>query len=115
MSASAASTAYAIRCVNDTLPPRPRRRWLLMTILLSTSSLAGTARTLVAVGTPRLAVMLVTVRAAAPRSLLTSVPSGGLGGESGAGLGGAGGACGADRAGAGAAGAACGARAAGAA
>jgi hypothetical protein len=72
------------------LPPRPRRRWLLMTILLSTSSLAGTARTLVAVGTPRLAVMLVTVRAAAPRSLLTSVPSGGLGGESRAGLGGEG-------------------------
>src|SRR5580698_6509471 len=100
MSASAASTAYAIRCVNDTLPPRPRRRWLLMTILLSTSSLAGTARTLVAVGTPRLAVMLVTVRAAAPRSLLTSVPSGGLGGESRAGLEGEdrawlGGACGA--------------------
>src|ERR1700733_13270280 len=61
-----------------------------MTILLSTSSLAGTARTLVAVGTPRLAVMLVTVRAAAPRSLLTSVPSGGLGGESRAWLGGAG-------------------------
>src|SRR5580658_1888564 len=59
-----------------------------MTILLSTSSLAGTARTLVAVGTPRLAVMLVTVRAAAPRSLATSVPSGGLGGEEGAGPGG---------------------------
>ena len=51
-----------------------------MTILLSTSSLAGIARTLVAVGTARLAVMLVTVRAAAPRSLLTSVPSGGSGG-----------------------------------
>ena len=39
-----------------------------MTIRLSTSSLAGTARTLVAVGTARLAVMLLTVRAAAPRS-----------------------------------------------
>src|SRR5271157_4991706 len=78
-----------MRCVNDTLPPRPRRRWLLMTIRLSASSLAGTARALVAVGTARLAVMLVTVRAAAPRSLLTSVPSGGLGGESRAGLGGA--------------------------
>ena len=77
-----------MRCVNDTLPPRPRRRWLLMTIRLSASSLAGTARTLVAVGTARLAVMLVTVRAAAPRSLLTSVPSGGLGGASRAGLGG---------------------------
>src|ERR1700677_832899 len=80
-----------MRCVNDTLRPRPRRRWLLMTILLSTSSLAGTARTLVAVGTPRLAGLLVAVRAAAPRSLLTSVRSGGLGGASGAGLGGLGG------------------------
>src|SRR5580693_4017847 len=77
-----------MRCVNDTLPPRPRRRWLLMTIRLSASSLAGTARTLVAVGTARLAVMLVTVRAAAPRSLLTSVPSGGVGGEGRAGIGG---------------------------
>ena len=46
-----------------------------MTIRLSISSLAGTSRTLVAVGTARLAVMLMTVRAAAPRSLLTSVPS----------------------------------------
>src|SRR5271169_1396656 len=77
-----------MRCVNDTLPPRPRRRWLLMTIRLSASSLAGIARTLVAVGTARLAVMLVTVRAAAPRSLLPSVPWGGVGGESRAGLGG---------------------------
>ena len=79
-----------MRCVNDTLPPRPRRRWLLMTIRLSASSLAGIARTLVAVGTARLAVMLVTVRAAAPRSLLTSVPSGGVGGEGRAGVGGEG-------------------------
>ena len=39
-----------------------------MTIRLSTSSLAGTARTLVAVGTVRLASMLVTTRAAAPLS-----------------------------------------------
>ena len=64
-----------------------------MTILLSASSLAGIARTLVAVGTARLAVMLVTVRAAAPRSLLTSVPWGGFGGEARAGDGAAGGAC----------------------
>src|SRR5260370_29882165 len=61
-----------------------------MTILLSTSSLAGTARTLVAVGTDRLAVMLLTVRAAAPRSLLTSAPMGGLGGGGAAGIGGGG-------------------------
>src|ERR1035437_4663525 len=85
MDLSAAITAWPIRWVNDTLPPRPRRRWLLMTIRLSTSSLAGTARTLVAVGTPRLAIMLVTVRAAAPRSLLTSAP-GPAGGVCGAGV-----------------------------
>src|SRR5579859_6666121 len=110
-----------MRWVNDTLPPRPRRRWLLMTIRLSISSLAGTSRTLVAVGTPRLAVMLMTVRAAAPRSLLTSVPSGSGGvvaagtagaeaaGAAGGGAAGAGGACGAGAAwSAGAAGAAAG-------
>src|ERR1700760_3364033 len=95
-----------MRWVNDTLPPRPRRRWLLMTILLSTSSLAGIARTLVAVGTARLAVMLLTVRAAAPRSLLTSVPWGGFGGEGRAGGGGGVGVAGLGAGGAGRAGAA---------
>src|SRR4051812_44260214 len=54
-------------CVNDTLPPRARARWLLMTIRLSQSSLTGTWRTLVAVGTVRLASMFCTVRAGAPR------------------------------------------------
>ena len=39
-----------------------------MTIRLSQSSLTGTERTLVAVGTVRLASMLATVRAGAPRS-----------------------------------------------
>ena len=39
-----------------------------MTIRLSQSSLTGTDRTLVAVGTERLASMLLTVRAGAPRS-----------------------------------------------
>src|SRR5580700_2770163 len=39
-----------------------------MTMRLSISSLAGTDRTLVAVGTLRLAAMLTAVRAAAPRS-----------------------------------------------
>src|SRR5215469_9799039 len=39
-----------------------------MTIRLSISSFAGTGRTLVAVGTVRLAVMFAAVRAAAPRS-----------------------------------------------
>src|SRR6476469_691582 len=56
-----------MRWVNDTLPPRARDRWLLMTIRLSQSSLTGTERTLVAVGTLRLASMLATVRAGAPR------------------------------------------------
>ena len=54
--------------VNDTLPPRPRDRWLLITTLLSISNFTGTDRTLVAVGTERLASMLVTTRPAAPRS-----------------------------------------------
>ena len=50
-STSARTSAYPIRWVKLTLPPRPRARWLLITMRLSTSSLAGTARTLVAVGT----------------------------------------------------------------
>ena len=68
ISSSALMRAYPIRWVKLTLPPRLRLRWLLMTTLLSMRSLAGTTRTLVAVGTLRLASMLVTVRAAAPRS-----------------------------------------------
>src|SRR3954469_11005526 len=54
-------------CVKDTLPPRARARWLLITMRLSQSSLTGTCRTLVAVGTVRLASMFATVRAGAPR------------------------------------------------
>src|SRR5436190_23816421 len=65
-----------MKCVNDTLPPRPRRRWLLTTVRLSTSSLAGIARTLVAVGTARLDSMLATTRAAAPLSGRASDPPG---------------------------------------
>src|SRR3954451_20952058 len=67
-SASARTRAKPMMWVNDTLPPRPRRRWLLMTTRLSISSFAGIARTLVAVGTARLASMLETTRAAAPLS-----------------------------------------------
>src|SRR3954447_3578283 len=67
-SASARTSAKPMTWVNDTLPPRPRRRWLLITTRLSMSSLAGITRTLVAVGTVRLASMLETTRAAAPRS-----------------------------------------------
>src|SRR5450432_2979960 len=55
-------------CVNEILPPRPRFRWLFITRRLSATSLAGMSRTLVAVGTVRLASMFVTVRAAAPLS-----------------------------------------------
>src|SRR5690242_10182298 len=72
------------RWVKETLPPRPRLRWLLMTMRLSMSSLAGTARTLVAVGTSRLASMLVTVRAATPLRRTSSAPAGTAG--AGAGL-----------------------------
>src|ERR1700750_1671799 len=56
-----------MRWVNETLPPRARDRWLLMTIRLSQSSLTGTERTDVAVGTDSESSMLATVRAGAPR------------------------------------------------
>src|SRR5579875_1249316 len=68
-----------MRWVKLTLPPRPRRRWLLMTTRLSMSSFAGTARTLVAVGTVRLASMLATTRAAAPRNGWVGTSCGGVG------------------------------------
>src|SRR4051812_19967980 len=67
-SSSARTSAYPIRCVKDTLPPRERARWLLMTMRLSASSLAGTARTLVAVGTVSETFMFLTTAADAPRS-----------------------------------------------
>src|SRR3712207_9403364 len=60
-----------MRWVNETLPPRARARWLLMTIRLSQSSLTGTERTLVAVGTVRLRSMFCAVRAGAPLSGVT--------------------------------------------
>src|SRR5688500_17162450 len=88
----ALTSAYPIRCVKLTLPPRARRRWLLMTVRLSESSFAGTARTLVAVGTSRDASMLVTTRAAAPFSgvLLAPVLTGTAAAGFGAGVAGAG-------------------------
>ena len=61
-------------CVKLILPPRVRRSWLLMTTRLSASSLAGTARTLVAVGTASEAFMFFTTADAAPRSWV-AVPS----------------------------------------
>src|SRR3954454_11152800 len=57
-----------MRWVNDTLPPRARDRWLLMTMRLSQRSFTGTARTEVAVGTDSESSMLAAVRAGAPRS-----------------------------------------------
>src|SRR5687767_1792000 len=55
-----------MRWVKETLPVRVRERWLLRILRLTSSRRAGTARALVAVGMPRLASMLVAVRAAAP-------------------------------------------------
>ena len=60
-------SAQPIRWVNDTLPPRERFRWLLITMRLSIISFAGIVRTLVAVGTVRLAFMFVTSALAMPR------------------------------------------------
>src|SRR5690606_27844862 len=60
-----------MRCVNDTLPPRARRRWLLMTMRLSIMSFAGTVRTLVAVGIDVLWSMLVASVFAMPLSTVT--------------------------------------------
>ena len=54
--------------VKETLPPRARARWLLITVRLSQSSLTGTVRTDVAVGTVSETSMFCTVRAGAPRS-----------------------------------------------
>ena len=54
-------------CVNETFPPRPRFRWLLITIRLSIINFAGIARTLVAVGTLSEPSMLCTTRAETPR------------------------------------------------
>src|SRR5690242_14484122 len=61
-----------MRCVKEILPPRVRFRWLLMTMRLSAISLAGTARTLVAVGTLSEASMFFAMAAAAPRSCFDS-------------------------------------------
>src|SRR6476646_4403361 len=56
-----------MRWVKETFPPRARARWLLMTVRLSHSSLTGTDRTEVAVGTVSEESMFWTVRAGAPR------------------------------------------------
>src|SRR3712207_4308003 len=61
-----------MRWVNETLPPRARLRWLLMTMRLSIISFAGTVRTLVAVGTLRLASMFAASVFGMPRSGVTT-------------------------------------------
>src|SRR5690349_11792664 len=86
-----------MRWVKLSLPPRVRWRWLLAILRLTSSSLAGTGRTLVAVGTASDAAMFFTMLAPAPR---IGSP---LGGAVGAGVVAAG--AGAAVAGAGAAGA----------
>ena len=65
-----------MRWVKLTLAPVVRASWLLRICRLTSSSRAGTVRTLVAVGTPRLASMLAAIRAAAPRSgVASSLPA----------------------------------------
>src|SRR3954447_22999154 len=71
---SARTSASPIRWVKETLPPRPRARWLLMTMRLSAMSFAGTARTLVAVGTVSDWSMFATIRAVTPRSCVVRGP-----------------------------------------
>src|SRR5829696_4863488 len=56
-----------MRCVKETLPSPLRWRYPLMTLRLTSSSLAGTLRKLVAVGTVRLRAMLAAIAAPAPR------------------------------------------------
>ena len=75
-SPSALTTAYPIRWVKLTFAPVVRASWLFRICRLTSSSRAGTVRTLVAVGTARLASMLATIRDAAPRNgTATSPPS----------------------------------------
>src|SRR5690606_37925478 len=61
-----------MRWVKEILPPRLRRKWLLMTMRLSMSSFAGIVRTLVAVGTERLRSMFFASVRVIPRSGVTS-------------------------------------------
>ena len=83
--------AKPIRWVKLTFMPVVRTSWSFRAARLTSSRRAGTVRTEVAVGTPRLATMLVTILAAAPRSGVasgTGVATGALAGVDGAGAGG---------------------------
>ena len=61
-----------MKCVKDTLAPLERDNDSFNATRLISSNRAETVRTLVAVGTARLAFMLVTMRAAAPRNGVAS-------------------------------------------
>src|ERR1700722_18638691 len=63
-----------MRWVKLTLAPVVRASWLLRICRFTSSRRAGTVRTLVAVGTPRLASMLATMREAAPLRMTGSSP-----------------------------------------
>src|SRR3546814_18580734 len=63
--------AQPMRCVKLTLPPRVRAMWLLMTMRLSIINLAGTVRTIVAVGTVSDSSMLAASVLGMPRSGVT--------------------------------------------
>src|SRR5690348_13946562 len=75
----ACTMAYPMMWVKETFPPRARLRWLLMTMRLSISSFAGTARTLVAVGIESEASMFATIRAEGPLRAISSGPAGATG------------------------------------
>ena len=71
--------------VKLTFAPVVRASWLFRIRRLTSRSRAGTVRTLVAVGTARLASMLATIREAAPRSgVASSVAAGTTGAGAGA-------------------------------
>ena len=67
ISARPFTIAYAMKCVKETLAPLERDSDSLSPARLISRSRADTLRTLVAVGTARLASIFVTMRAAAPR------------------------------------------------
>ena len=74
--AIALTTAHAIKCVNETLPPRVRFKCSLIKVRFSINNVAGTVRTLVAVGTLKLSSMFVTTRPAGPRKISGSTTAG---------------------------------------
>ena len=80
-SATARTIAYPMRWVKLTLPWPDRARYPLTTLRLTSSSLAGTLRKLVAVGTSRLAAMFFTMTAPTP---LISSPGSSAGSSAGA-------------------------------